>query len=212
MPRKLLLDDETQATILQAITSAAPLEACAGYAGVDLQTFWRWMEFGKPDQPCHQDPKEAGLCQAALGGQPHEPGACPELSRFRDFREAVERAQHALHVKLAGEIVKAAPRDWKAALEILRRKEPATWNVPLRTEFTGTLAVEVSLSARERVAAKLEELHARGEIVMLPASAPDAGGASPLDSEEEKRDVEETPARAKRASPPEERKPRVVVA
>jgi hypothetical protein len=218
MGRELQLTDQTQATIVQAIASAAPLETCARYAGIDRTTFWRWMELGKPDEPCVPADNREHLTPCPTAD--HGPGACPQLARYRDFRDAVERAQDALRISLAGQIVRAAPRDWKAALEVLRRPhvQGREWNVAQRTELGGTLEIEVSLSARERVRGKLDELHARGTIVALPAPTEKteedtderatAGDRGPADERGDRRPRER---RADRARPAPKR-PRTIVA
>lgn len=200
--RRLLLDDEVQAAIVAAIASAAPLETCAAYAGVGRSTFWRWMELGKPEHGCvpTDDPEHIGAW-AACPTADHAPGTCPQLARARDFRDAIERAEHALHISLAGHVVKGATRDWHAGIAVLKARWPKTWNVPQITQLQGGLEVEVTLSVRESLRAKLEELHERG-LLALPSGAADDGQRP--DSEEE---IEHGPRHRTREPAPAEPEP-----
>jgi hypothetical protein len=210
MGRKFLLDDEAQSTIITAIASAAPLEVCAKYAGVGVSTFWRWMELGKPDEPCIPADNAERLPPCTDG--PHPAGECPHLSRYRDFREAVERAQEALHIKLAGEVVKAAPRDWHASAFALKAKWPKTWNVPAITQLTGEGGgpIEVMVTARDRVRARIEDLHERGQLVALPTPAPPQEAA---DAPEEVPEADaELAEEGRRVRPPRARKRGPIVA
>lgn len=77
--------------------------ACV-HAGISKATFYEWIRRGK-------------------GGE--EP--------FVDFLDATMRAREESVLRLEGLVLRAAERDWRCALEILRRRDPDHWAVT-RTE------------------------------------------------------------------------------
>ena len=173
MGRESKLTERTQSAIAEALRAGVGLDVAAGYAGVSRTTLRRWMELGKDDQSCvpvgdHEH--QPGQCATT----DHAVGECPELAPFRDFRAAVEHAMHSLHVKLAGEIVRASSRDWRAAYRFLQVKWPKTWNVAAITQLAGAeggpIEIDAALSARARVRERLEALHERSSLQMLPSA------------------------------------------
>lgn len=201
MGRDLELTDTTQGLVLEAIRSGAPLEACAGYAGISVGTFWRWMDLGKPDAPCvrpDDSQKRRGPCVEAAEGRPHPAGTCPDLARYRDFREAVEREEHRLHISLAGSLVLQGKRDPRAALAVLKAKWPAHWNVPERRELTGADGGPIELApARERLASRIEGIRERALHAITAGPQPAEGdNEAALDSEED--DEHDRPASPRR--------------
>jgi hypothetical protein len=58
-------------------------------------------------------------------------------SRFPDFAAAVEAAEAGLEMGLVAHVVKAAPKDWRAALAMLERRFPERWARPeIRAQLT----------------------------------------------------------------------------
>jgi hypothetical protein len=176
MGRQLELNDTVQGLVLEAIKAAVPFETAAGYAGIDRATFWRWMDLGKPDHACvlpDDKQKPRGPCVEAAAGRPHPAGTCPDLARYRDFRDAVEREEHRLHMKLAGALVLQAPKDARAALAVLKAKWPEHWNVPERREISGPDGGAIEIApARERLAGKITELAQRALTGGAPKRRP----------------------------------------
>lgn len=103
MGRPSKLNDEVQAKICEAVAKCIPREAAANLAGIDRATFFKWMKRGNPAEPAHNIEKDA---------------------RYRDFFDAVEKADSAAKAMLIGIIVDAAPKDWKAAMTLAERKWP----------------------------------------------------------------------------------------
>jgi hypothetical protein len=165
--RASLLTDETQTNICNALRAGNFREIAAGAFGVAPSTLYRWLDLGKPDRPCvtpeeSAKQRDAGPCAEAAAGRPHPPGTCPDLSRHRDFRQAVERAEHEHEVRAVTEITQAGKRDADAHWKILRAKYPERWNVPQRTEIAGPGGGAIVLTTpREEMLARIEQVRRR---------------------------------------------------
>lgn len=154
--RTSLLTREVQDNVARALSAGADFYVAAEAYGVDGQTAHRWYEFGSREQRCHVGSKEAGRCADAEAGRPHVAGACPELARYREFRDVVDRARASSEVTFVALVATAARTDWRAALAILRAKWPERWNPVQRTEISGPGGGPVELApARERLERQL---------------------------------------------------------
>jgi len=102
--RPCKLTPELQAKICKALIDCAPRETAALVAGIGRTTFFKWMAAGTPKE----DDEDAQVIDP----------------KFRDFRDAVEKAEAQGQEKLIGMVMKAAPKDWKAAMTMLERRWP----------------------------------------------------------------------------------------
>lgn len=172
MGRESQLTPEVTTSILDALSAGVTYEIAAGRAGIDDKTFHRWMELGKADHDCVplDDPQHRpGRCDAK---PPHEPGTCPNLAVYRDFREAVTRRLKDVEVKLAAEMTTQARRDWRAAWAILRARFPERWTPLTRAEISGPGGGPIEVApARDRLRARVEQLAKSGRLHALPARA-----------------------------------------
>jgi len=182
--RPSLLTDQVQTQICDALRAGNYDYIAAEAFGVDRQTFMRWKRLGSDEAQCipEGDPKHDG---EPCSDGPHPPGECPHLSRYRDFRKAVDRAEKEHEVKAVAEITLQGKRDADAHWKILRSRYPDRWNPATRTEITGAggQPIEIMVSAQERLRAKVNELHARATITALPSGKSDDAAA--LDGQEE---------------------------
>jgi len=100
MARPTKLTPEVQEAIIKAVSAGATLDAAAGSAGVSYDTFNRWMKRG---------------AKASSG-------------EFCEFYKAVTIAAAQVRVNMASTIALAAAKgDAKAAIEWLKRRDPAQW-------------------------------------------------------------------------------------
>ncbi len=99
MARPTKLTPDVQERIVQALTAGNYLQTAATYAGIGITTLHRWMQQGE---------------QARRG-------------MFREFREAVEKAQADAEVRDIALIATAAATHWQAAAWRLERKFPERW-------------------------------------------------------------------------------------
>ncbi len=103
-----LLTAEVREQLLAAIRAGNYPKQAAEAAGIDRATFYRWLAKGR------------------------EPAAPRE---YRDFCDALTRAQAEAEVHAVGIVRDAMPRDWRAAIVYLERRCEG-WQRPGRVEHT----------------------------------------------------------------------------
>lgn len=96
---KPALTPGTQQRIVQAIAAGNYYEAVVKYAGIHYSTFRRWMLRGE---------------QAKSG-------------KYREFYEAVQRAEGELEVRVVALWQQGIPDNWQAARDFLARRFPERW-------------------------------------------------------------------------------------
>ncbi len=104
MSRPTKLNDEVQRKIVDLVRVGNFLETAAEAAGLERRTVTRWLTRGSEE----------------------------ESGPFREFREAVEKAQAESESRDVALIAKAAKDDWQAAAWRLERKFPAKYAVRVR--------------------------------------------------------------------------------
>lgn len=100
MARPSKLSPEIQEKLIRAIKTGCPFATACDYANLDYSTFRRWLIKGEKQ------------------------GA----GRFREFYDAVRRAESGLEVKLIAQWHQSAETDWRAACEFLSRRFPDRWS------------------------------------------------------------------------------------
>jgi transposase len=93
------LTPETKKRLLDMIKSGNYYETACTYAGIGYSTFRRWMEQG----------------EEAKSGQ------------YRDFWEAVIRAEAEAEARMVAQWQAQIPQDWRAARDFLARRHPERW-------------------------------------------------------------------------------------
>ena len=97
--RRSRLTPEVQEKIVSAIRAGNYANVAAEYGGICAATFYRWLQKG----------------EAAKSGQ------------FREFCDAVKKAEREAEVRAVAQIQKHMDRNWKAAMTYLERKHPDRW-------------------------------------------------------------------------------------
>ena len=109
MGRPTKLTKEVTDKIVQAIRTGNYAEAASRLAGIGPSTYFRWMERGSQE--------DAGI--------------------YREFYEAVRRAEAEAEVHAVAIVRRAMSDDWRAALAYLERRHPVRWRRHQTTELTG---------------------------------------------------------------------------
>lgn len=157
------LTPKIRAEIVDAIRAGNDNVVAAGAQGVSTGTFYRWLERGAPDAPCHKVGPDGVRDWSACRAGKHAAGACPGNARFRDFRESVERARYECEVSMSGYVAHAAPTDKAAAQYILERRFPDRWKQQQRIEtsrLSDDAPFEIRLIPNDRTQAELDEITA----------------------------------------------------
>lgn len=123
--------------IVERVRAGAYPEVAAASTGVHPSTFYRWKTWG-------EDRVENGRVRRARAG-------------YREFREALSRAEAEGEMVHVANVAKAAPDDWRAAAWYLERRAPTRWrrrdslwhagpgegDAPLSLDLTGKVDVNV---------------------------------------------------------------------
>jgi hypothetical protein len=109
MARPTKLSPEVHQRIVAAIRAGNYAGPAARSAGVSEATFYRWME----------------------GGRKQKRGI------YRDFYDDVERAKADAEVEAVAYVRKAMPKDWRACMSYLERRNPDRWRRRDSHEHTG---------------------------------------------------------------------------
>ena len=99
MGRPTKLNHETQAQIVKALNAGATRVDAANSAGIDYLTFLRWLQRGE---------------KSTKGD-------------YRDFCNAVTRAEADVRISLANSLAVQGKTDWRAAEAYLKRRDPVNW-------------------------------------------------------------------------------------
>jgi transposase len=107
--RRTKLTPELADEIAQTIESGNYAETAASASGIHKATFYRWLERGEN--------ASSGL--------------------YKDFHDAVRRAEALAEARAIRVVQDAMPKDWKAAMTYLERKFPERWGRRERHEHSG---------------------------------------------------------------------------
>jgi len=99
MARPSKLTPEVTKRLTEAIRAGNYYEAACGYAGIHYSTFRKWMQKG----------------ETAKSG------------KFREFFEAITRAEYEAEVRMVAQWQKHMPEDYRAIRDFLERRYPERW-------------------------------------------------------------------------------------
>ena len=99
MARPSKLTPEIIKKLTEAIRAGNYYEAACAYAGIHYSTFRKWMQKG----------------ETAKSG------------KFREFFDAVTRAEHEAEVRMVAQWQKHMPEDYRAIRDFLERRYPERW-------------------------------------------------------------------------------------
>jgi hypothetical protein len=97
--RRSKLTPEVQETIVQVIRAGNYAYVAAEYAGIGQTTFYRWLELGEQE----------------------------EFGPYREFRDAVKRAEREAEIRAVATVQQHMKTNWQAAMTYLERKFPSRW-------------------------------------------------------------------------------------
>jgi transposase len=145
--RPTKLTPEIQERIVAAIRAGNYAEPAARSAGISPATYYRWLRRGE---------------EASCG-------------IYRDFYEAVRRAESEAEVYAVAVIRRAMPNDWRAAAHYLERRYPDRWRRRETLEHEGErrLVVSTERLSDPKTREELREITRR----IAGARANRAGGA-----------------------------------
>jgi transposase len=99
MGRPSKLTPEVTKRLTEAIRAGNYYEAACGYAGIHYSTFRKWMQKG----------------ETAKSG------------KFKEFFDAVTRAEYEAEVRMVAQWQKQMPEDYRAIRDFLERRYPERW-------------------------------------------------------------------------------------
>lgn len=135
MGRESKLTPAVQRRLVTSLRSGNYDYIAAQAAGIHIATFHRWMERG-------EDRGDDNL---------------PEDEPYREFREAVTRAQTEAEETLVKRWAKHAITDWRAARDLLARRHPERWKSTERREHTGADGGPIGLAVLDDIMEGEEE-------------------------------------------------------
>jgi hypothetical protein len=136
MGRPDKLTPDRQQKLIEAIVAGNYYETACAVAGVDYSTFRRWMQRGEEE----------------LQG------------KYREFFEALTRAEAEAETQAVAIWQRAMPDDWRAAQMFLERRHPDRWGkqskLDVKQEVSGQMEVQrgIDQAFLDRVATEHPEL------------------------------------------------------
>jgi transposase len=116
MARPSKLTPEVTKRLTEAIRAGNYYEAACGYAGIHYSTFRKWMQKG----------------EVAKSGM------------FREFFEAITRAEYEAEVRMVAQWQKHMPEDYRAIRDFLERRYPDRWGRRnLNIEHSGEVGIKI---------------------------------------------------------------------
>lgn len=151
MSRPTKLTTELQGVICCALAGGNTRATAAGLAGIGERTLYRWLERGEEDSDDD--------CE----------------TEFRQFWQAVKKAEAEAVEKHVAIVRNAAPRSWQAAAWWLERRYPDDWgrkqairaDVRAQVQATGVLVVERPCETTEEWTRVCEDQRVNPRIVNL---------------------------------------------
>ncbi len=127
--RPCKLTPQVQETIVTWLQSGNYLETAAHLAGVNKQTIYTWLKRGQKEKS----------------------------GEFRDFLDAVNKAQAGAEARLVMLLEKAATKNWQAAAWRLERKYPKRWGRRDGLELSGNKKKPINAGLSDETIATIRE-------------------------------------------------------
>ena len=118
------LTPELRDDIVKAIQAGNYAQVAARHAGIGESTFYRWLQQGEADAGADRE------------------------TPFRDFWEAVKKAETTAEIRAVVILQRAMPNNWQAAMTYLERRYPARWGRRERYEHSGPGGAPVKFTLR----------------------------------------------------------------
>lgn len=117
MARPTKLTPELQRRLCDAIAAGNYYQAACGYAGISYSKFREWMIRGKKQRK----------------------------GQFREFREAVQKAQYDAEVRIVAQWQAHMPDNWQACRDFLARRFSDRWAERTEIKHKGKVGVEMEI-------------------------------------------------------------------
>jgi hypothetical protein len=145
--------------VYEYLRSGASFTATYRALGISKEVFRRWRRRCDDERSGHVH----GLaCTHLIERMERSGGQLMGTGEFVPFVGLVEQALGEHEARLALLITQAAEKDWRAALEMLRRRYPENWNAEPKHETTAPEVGPVALAdARERLMARVQQVRDR---------------------------------------------------
>ena len=127
--RKTKLTPQVHDKIVKFMRDGNYFEVACRASGIGETTGYRWIAWGE--------------------GRDHGTLKCPpDTTIYSKFRKAIIEAEGKAETDAVGYIKLAAPGDWKAAAEYLKRRNPRRWNQgdKVQVEVSGEVSVAHEVS------------------------------------------------------------------
>ena len=144
MGRRTKLNDKTQSEIVKLIETGAPIADACSTAGIAESTFYDWMNRGEAGEPEFSEFSKAvtrartAARLVAVKALRHAMSPYKETTKtvetFTETRVGRDGKPYDYIRKTERETTTLYAGDWRAALEYLRRRDPANWQPPTKIE------------------------------------------------------------------------------
>ncbi len=127
--RPTKLNKELAHKVYEYLKSGASFTATCRAVGISKEVFRRWR---LPCADAAADHEHGPACLHVIERLERRDGQLVGTGEFVAFVALVERGLGEHEARLAFVITRAAEKNWRAALEILQRRYPENWKIPLR--------------------------------------------------------------------------------
>ena len=157
MARPSKLTSEVTKRLTEAIRAGNYYEAACGYAGIHYSTFRKWMQKGET----------------------------AKKGKYREFFEAITRAEYEAEVRMVAQWQKHMPENWQAIATFLERRYPDRWGrrmdvrQDIKQEVQGQVTQRYEYDITQRIVSDPEAVQLAEQL--LRRAAHSDAGASGMD-------------------------------
>lgn len=164
--RPTKLTPELAQKVYEHLKAGASFTATCRVVGISKEVFRRWR---LPCAEAASDHEHGRACRHVVERLERREGQLVGTGEFVAFVALVEQALGEHEARLASLVTQAAEKDWRAALEILRRRYPENWNPPVTQETGRTVPEHDVRTASERLNERVRQARARLDEIGVTA-------------------------------------------
>ena len=165
--RPTKLTPELAQRVYEYLKAGASFTATCRVVGISKEVFRRWR---LPCADAASDHEHGRACRHVIERLECRDGQLLGTGEFVAFVALVEQALGEHEARLASLITQAAEKDWRAALEVLRRRYPESWNLPVVPQESARTEPDIDL-ARERLSERVRQARKRLEEIGVTSSS-----------------------------------------